>query len=615
MSNIVQWSNYNTLRFVRESVTSGDRYATLPADQLLYEDSVYDFQEYIPYKQKVQNNDPHCFAIYVTSGATATYQVIRCSDNKIVSSSFSPYYGLNSIKTEDGVTYDFLLFLTTFEDLSLADGNYYVRITVDFGSETKDYVCEPFYLKDSHDNTLLIEAHNETNRGDMIFIQNGDDWITPRPMIRFEGNITTASEKSKNNIFSEQDEENRNIKAEGWSSDTLAVGASFVGGAGHGVPRWLLDKINIYTTSDYWAVEGRRYTRAEDNTFEIAVDDKGVTRYVAELEVEPYDRDERNKDRLGTLIEVFTVPPYPFFIYETNIYNNGYKFPLSGNNYITNDTERDALVTLLNGGVSDFWGLNGSFTLDSGVVYYQNAIGESYTEGNPQILTSYFELAVTIASNNDRLTFRMLDSAYGGIVWGDSSTENYTYASPTTITNITHTYASSGSYTCRVFATPTTGSITCIRNSANFTEATITNITGDMPSGLYELRIGGMDFSGLGSGLDLSFLASCRLSIRHIYFVLCSISALDGNIFSSYSATGITGDSRNWALLSIINFNGNSFSLAELEAHVEDFYDHTGHSIPGFLGYGMSPQVTITNTPATTYITNLKNFGFTVQNP
>lgn len=632
MSYIVQLPKLNNIQFVPEGYTPSLGSEYLPLDKDWYKNNIRHWQVNKPYRQKIQQDDKQCivlhredendvyFQIFDTCGNLVDISGAGYTDSK-VQTTYSIYDANSVYKNQDGTQTQLSVHVWSFywSDFNLPDGIYFIRLYVEFFDgmsivETKTQISEPLHVKTEWEDTILIKATNDTNRQHVIF---NYDTSTPsgwtgfvfKPVFshRVEGSIAEYAFNSNDNFFTEQDEEVRNLNPQGWLSKFLQIGGS------QGIPAYTFDKINHVLCADNISIEGRRIEKSDGATFSMS-ESKTRALYNGEIEIQDYSFQDEISDTRGAKILFFEEGSGAYYVYSAGFA----QIPviLYAGAYVPDSTARDALVTSLNTTYATFYQLEGTFTAESGGVYYQNADNETYTATPAKVIDQYFDIDITISNNNDSFAMTFINGTapfYGGVVWGDTNTENVSNPAGNVSDSkeVIHEYSSSGSYTVRVFPVFTLTGFSLLRHKH---DAVIDDISGDLPLSMQDFTIlaNSADFSGLVSGLDLSFLANCRKTIRNFSITYSGLVGFDGDIFSQYPAVGITGNPADWKYLIGISFYKSAITSAEVEGFIVDFYDFTPKVSPIFMELRQNPAAPVTNTPATTYKANLIAAGGTV---
>ena len=629
MGFVSQIPKINNLQFVPESVTLGTGYNRLPNDKDWYKNNIRKWQFGRPYKQKLEQADKQY--IYATREDTNDmyFQVYDCNGNLVdlpvaytddkVVSDFQIYDSGASYVDQEGNETALTVHMWSFRfsDFNLDDGTYYLRMVVEFYDgmslvETKYWISEPIDLRTSHPETRLLQCFDNSNRK-IIFnynTQSPTGWAgTPvKPVFgyRLECDIVDYGVSSNDNIFVEQDYEDRNLKPTAWDTKVLQIGGE------HGVPQYLTSKMNVALTCDNIRIDGRRITKTDGAEWSFN-DTKTNTLYAGEIDVRDYSEEDAITDNRGQKILIYDEPSFPYFIVSAGLSFWG---NFIQGEYIVDSSARTTLVSDLNTTYADLYDLNGTFTYESGGVYYECAAGETYSSVTSILRDTPLDIDITINNNNDEFEFTIINNVRdykGGVVWGDGTNHNiFALASSGTSKQFSNEYASSGSYTVRIFGDPTAYGISMLRQNH---DAQIDDISGDLPASTVQFTMlcNSADFSGLGSGLDLSFIANAKTNISQLSIVDSGLDAFDGTVFADNPATGVTGNSTYWAQLNGISFYNNELTSGEVEAFIEDFYDFTPKAITGSIELRQDPAAPVTNTPATTYKTNLINAGWIVQ--
>lgn len=624
----------NNIQFVPEDVVLPEKYHYLEIDRDWYKNTIRQWQYGRPYKQKIQLSDRQYivlnredandvyFKIYDSNANEVNITGLGYTDSKVLSD-FVIYDSGSVSVDENGNETPLVVHLWSFRfaDFDLPAGTYFLRMYVEFFDgvtlvETKTWVTEPLDIRADWPDTIYIEATNDSNKQDVIFQYDttdpsgwkGDIFFQPVFGYRVEGAILEYGFDSNDNYFIEQDYERRNMSPTAWRNKILQIGGR------HGVPAYMFDKINHALVCDRKKIEGRRVSKDEGAKWQMS-DSKVRSLYNGEIQLTDYSFKDQSTDNRGAKIVLLEEPEsYPYWIYNAGFVE--LESLVSAGKYITSSADRDDYIDDLNTTFKDYYNLQGEFLFEDGKIKYENGPGETYTEKEATIITQYLDIDITTAAPNRNFAFNFSHEAqigYGGVVWGDGVSYNFANSllggSSTKL--VSRVYTSAGSYTARIFFAPLITGISILRHQH---QSVINDISGDAPQGLktFTMLCNSVDFAGLGSGLDMEFIANCRYNITSFSITYAGLTGFNGFVFSTYPATGITGDSNNWANFSSFSFYRCALTATEAEDFFKDYYDFTPLNSPVFIELRQIPIAPFTDPTALAYKTNLINAGGTV---
>lgn len=616
----------NNIAFRPSDIVLPAKYHKLHEDQEWFYDNIRTGQRKRRYAQKVQQSDK----IYIETHRTDRTDVVLRIYNKSfqqqgsdISPDFIIYDSGSTYKKNDGTYVDLTVhkWQFRFSDYTLDDGEYFLVIVYEHYigvvlQETRYRVSEPIDLREDHPDTILLEYFNNSNKDDIVYNYNvtgssdysGGFFFKPRWGLRIEGDMRPDSMNyvEEEVLYREQQQQPRKAYSDTSRTLDLEIGKP----KGFGVPPYLVDKLFHIFDHDEIYYEGRRIEKIEGDSWDIEKDSDAYPFYSLSRTIQEYRKDDKITDVRGQKYTFFVEPASaPYYIYRQGFTINPYVLVA----YVVralSTAERNALLSYLNTVIVDGMNMSGTFSYDSGVYYYQNAVGENFIPDNGTILTSYITQVYTTAGVNETAQFT-IKGLNGGVDWGDSSNNNFISAG--TNADINHTYASAGTYNANVFAFKNqTFTSDLIINGSQFT-GVLTNISDDAYSNLDNFLAVYADFSGLGSGLDLSFLANSAYSLKSLSLNACQLAAFDGSVFASFPKGSPVFGVDRWDKLTYISLYNNNLTKTEVEDFMNDFYVNTNHFTAGFLDFRQSSVIGAfaSGTPQTQK-DNLVNAGWTV---
>lgn len=608
------------------------QYHTLPIDKQSFSQSIRDWQTEKCYKQKIQQDDIQHFVfnveqpcdmylyIYDVNGNLVENEI----ENKFVIYNANSYYDTGTEEVPTTIVY----WRFRFSDFGLDDGVYYVIARIRFYEgetlvDTKYYGSEALDVKEDHPGTVLIQAWNETNKADIVFNYDttqgsgytGDFFVTPKFPFRVEGAILDPEYKRESTDFTEQDREVRNLNSKAILIHPLYIGEA-TNGEAVGIPPYLMDKLNAALACDVIMIEGRRYsvdTNAEWEKNEAET----YPLYTGKINLVDYDYRDKITDYRGARVRIATgLDTLPNYVVRIGMLDKSTNigFTIAQGWFNSDSGNVDDLEGFLNTDAKDANGLEGEFILEDGNIDYQNAPGESYVglpEGthpvtNTVVLFTLAEFTVVTSSSNQTFAFKGRNMV-AGIYWGDNSNENYIHnVNSFPSSNITHTFATAGTYTVLLFTANISG-VGLIVSGNTFT-GSLRNITGNLPALTTYLSVSNANFSAVSGGFSLEILANCRRAIQFVEFRQCQIAALDGNVFDDYPRQT---DPLNWRLLNFFSLVNNTLDSTEISDMLIAIYNKTPHIGPGTINLS-NPGATFTGINAPLFKTLLTNSGWSV---
>jgi hypothetical protein len=603
MSLYSQFPKANTIQMVPTGIVPTTKYHQVQPDKEWFAEHVQDWQTPSDYFQKVQQGDIIYLQLHRQDSNDTELYIYDCTMQQVAEIGIADFIiypaDSGSVYTRsDGTTVPLAVhtWAFNFAEFELLDGQYYLYCPVKFYVDdeviaTRPWISEPLDVRSEHENTILLEVSNLTNKGDIIwkYTGYGKGAYFPMPKMggRVEGSIKDITKyTSSDNYFKEQDYEQRNTSSTPWVVKQLYVGDD------SGIPPYLIEKLNIYMSSDVVRIDGRRYIKDEGAEWVIG-ESFSYPLYNAAIDIQDYNRQDSFTDNRGVASLVMEIYAYPFYVYGIfNYQDNGYSFV----NYdIRNDADRDAMISSFNSQAS-YLGYSPEFVLDGTRVYYNNQNDENFTF-RADVFTSYIDTNISVLVNGASYSMG-LKKARVGIVWGDGSVQKLQNLTSTQSDN-RHTYAAIGTYPLRLYQD---NSFCDFIGFYGNPQAMAISFTGTFSFSLKEFM---MQLAALGN-ISLSPFAPCRSAIERITFFYCGITQID-NIFAAYPQGGIfTNTYFNWSVLTYMSLRGNGLSSAEVTAYIGDVYTNLRKATVRQLETRQSPAAPL-NSPATTQKTDLVN--------
>lgn len=606
MSYISQIPKLNNIQMVPVGVEPTSKYHSVPFDKQWFKEHIENWQRSANYKQKVQQADQQYLTISRQGTQTIDLYVYDCEQEEVSEITLTMKIdaaGVYSSQSGD-VTLCAQTFAFKFQDLSLDEGTYYLYAAIPYYAdeiliETKHWISEPIDLKDEHEDTVLIEAWNDTNKDDVIFKYTGDytgSYVSPKFGLRVEGQILDPVKYTSANVdFVDQNEEIRQDYSQGWIVKQLMVGGDL------GIPPYLLEKINLYLCCDNVYIDGRRISKDEGADWET---DKAPNYplYIATIDIRDYNRQDSFTDNRGALIEVHDLPGYPFAVWDIKT-PSGLRL-LGGYGWnITDGTIKAGYIGYLNSTVNSLYGFAGEWFEESGKLYYQCATGESlFFEGvvieDPLIV----DVETTAPGAQYGVNYR---NGLFMFSWGDGVANSI--SGDNTIASIAHTYAGTGTFSLYVYQAVSTPALTYL-NLVGSDDAKATDWSGQV---MINLEWFGMANNSMGA-MSLAPLQIARASLKRIALSYNEITSFTSQLCTANPQGGIfTPEYFNWSQLNFYQVFGNQLNSTQTTAFISDLRNNTLLSHIKTINCKQQPAATL-NSPATTYKTDMIAAGWAV---
>lgn len=535
----------NEIRFVPEGVVLSAQYNQQQYDRDFAYDNLLPFQVKRNYKQKKQLTDYNCVQIH--SNATAVQLEVRPVVRGFIGAALATINasqtGTFSGNEEDGVQlitkqFDFVL---STQGVT-APGVYCYVLVATFGAETKYYVSEPIYAKDTWPRTVQIEYTHDKNEHGVFFSMNA------RFRIRAEGYLLPRRVNESNTQFVDQENVNRDLYSETTRIYQLSV---------TGVPFYVQEKLVEAFKCNYVRINGFRYCRAAGASFE-ADDNVGASLNDVSVMVNHVKPSDMYTFKTGATLQVMPVPGASAFAVVAAVISDPNVgvvalAPLD-RTVIEDATDAASRITALNLFAAS-QGMQGTFAVSGGYIVYNNAPDESFTNYNVDLRTKILTIDITAPSTNNSFLFRFFATQTNFLDFGDGTTAVVPVLS--TPRNYSKTYGngSATTYTVRLFHEDnisqldfdsTNGAMTC----------KLTAISGTAPAQLVYHRIWSTVASSVTSW-DFSYLAPCTV-LRSLWLMGTSVQTVTDPF-------ALQGGLTPWFYLRDIQFGGNSLTVAAIE--------------------------------------------------
>ena len=157
--------------------------------------------------------------------------------------------------TQQSGTYNgYKAYTIEFVTWDLPEGVYFVQYKHNSGTEITYMICEPFDLKQIHQNTVRIDYRNSYNDQDIVWFTDSFEF-----QIRLKGVVTKLAPNSKFTTY--DDQPNNSSMVSGIPQRDFEL--LFIQ-----LPEWEVDKLDRVFISDSTKIDGKAYTRESGSKLE-----------------------------------------------------------------------------------------------------------------------------------------------------------------------------------------------------------------------------------------------------------------------------------------------------------------------------------------------------------
>lgn len=240
-------SYHNSVKFYRYATGQPVKYQTKHYGQYQYRETIHSWETNKKYFQKWQNNDTINIQ-FLSNFDPIVINIIDKWGNKLAS-----YEGVKKLQDEfqpGRYAYEFSMPLT-----DVPEGCYYFDLVAASGALLM--FSEPFHVKQRHNNTLLYEYRDSTEKGDVLY---GTGIVF---CFRIEGTIGRPIMKADTESYINQKNDPVVLSSSTYKAFPVVMGGS------PGIPDWAGDIINeIFSCNDV-RIDGKSYAKEGDTEFEI----------------------------------------------------------------------------------------------------------------------------------------------------------------------------------------------------------------------------------------------------------------------------------------------------------------------------------------------------------
>jgi hypothetical protein len=242
--NILDISILSPLKFVRDGYTPPAPYNTRYFDDFIYEDTIRDWWEQAPYAQPWQFND-HIPLQVLSNYSPHQLELYDCEGNQVSGGIFVMSYVPSSIEGIGVKVYQAAIALDDFEE-----GLY--RFKLKSGDPILDNLkTEWFYLKEKHEDTVLLQYKHNENDHDVVF-ETGIEF-----RFRVKGGLVEYTPASRRTVFVDQPENVVQLNARSFATYKLLIGDTW------GIPDWTIERINKIFDCSQVLIDGRQFVANE----------------------------------------------------------------------------------------------------------------------------------------------------------------------------------------------------------------------------------------------------------------------------------------------------------------------------------------------------------------
>lgn len=442
---------------------------------------------------------------------------------------------------------------------------------------TKKYVSEPVWVKEDHEDTILIEYRHSKNDYDVIWVE-----LNASFSVRLKANLTFINNKIERTVHRVQTAKLRQLWARNWRLYKLELGFPT-----DGVNDVDIDKLANILKCDEIYYDGKRLILAEGAEIEVAEFGSRYPLRVATIDLEEYDQKNSSVFESGGevyIMQLGAVVGFPYLITSlslSGVGSPGSPFPDFMLSYISelfsaeilDGTAETAMIAQLNSDAAAF-GMAGTFHIVSDVLYYTRGTGETYVRsGFSQLIKPLrIDYATTPTDTTQTITVNQLGLTVMSTRRLSDDLEmlaRYQYTG--NFTEVLDIPAPAyDDYYMNIYCDNQQSSIS-ILNVGN----TINALSGQVSIGLqFATIIGG----AIGAFEDTIFRSAASSIVRYELPDM-GISSIDSGVFTIVNPN-------DWKQLNEWNFDGNDLNEAYLDGLYNNYYSDVASVYLGAFGGG-----------------------------
>lgn len=420
------------------------------------------------------------------------------------------------------------------DDLSGVEGYYFLVCKLNYTNDDfETFISEPYWIKETHSDTVLIEYNHSVNNYDVMFS------LAPIFSLRISGYKDYSTNTLETTKFRNQDTNLRQLYARDWVVFSLKLGKTMYP---YGISPYHCNKVAKIQKCDIVYIDGVRMIMEEGADFEPQMYGENYPMRTLDIKFANYYSNQSIAAITSSRVEIFTSGddvgyPYafntlfcikiagttssPIFAEFLSVY------PPNNIRVVFDSADEDTFIDELNANALA-QGFEGTFSKDAGVIYYNCAGDEAYqfTTLRP-IFGTIIDFERTGATTN-AITFRFdaisvdvnvviaVYDSLGGII--DAPT---TFSSSAGV-NIYPTTSGTGAAKMYVI---TNGLVNGMYIDGGGTPKCITKISNVVSPLLQGIEVRNCTFTDTEFKID--FLSNAKQAIHGINVVSCNITGID----------------------------------------------------------------------------------------
>lgn len=536
------------------------------------------------YLHKVERGDPFRFVFDATANTSHTLTVIDCRGATVLTIAQTSTWDVAGNVTDDSTQIHSYLY--RLADLTALDeGQYYLVLSVNYdGTHSDTFISEPFWLLDTHEDTLLLEGTSTVNDKGVWFEQ-----APVRMPFRVEGYIGRMVTKNVMTVAEGQEQDITQLDSTAYREFAFVIGES-----GTGVSDWALNKINHFLDLERTYFNGKQYEKAPSASLDKE-EGSGEYLFTASVAIrEPQNSIgiESNSeviDLFGPLVTPYAVSRVIIGGFDimgafSNIVDDGHGIVLADGTALAN------FITALNAALANYELYGTIADNGSGKVQYIPAEGED-VRGNAGVVhqTSFGFTFSASAANSYTLGFALGISSCV-VEWGDGT---YTRLRPGFANSfVSHVYPTAiANYSVKIWGDT---------DAFLLSQAGASGSTPVIPQGVKTLVLGNYAFTA--NTFDFNAIGSAQSTLSRLWVINCGLTA--ANNFNNTL----------FPYLSNIDFSRNALSSNVVSAFMYDVWRNATNNGTGYFirngSFSISAQ-----TPAATLTAFGNTYKSILQSP